>query len=54
MMSDGAFGGGFTAIDGHLLELDDEFAFSTKETREEWEEQQREFARFAAEMETIR
>ena len=51
MMADGAFGVGFTAIDGHHLELDDEFAFSMKETREEWEEQQQEFESFAAEME---
>jgi hypothetical protein len=44
MMADGMFGTGFTAIDGHHLELDDEFAFSTCETLEEWEEKQREFA----------
>lgn len=44
MMADGSFGVGFTSIDGHHLDLDDEFAFSIHETREEWEEQQREFA----------
>ncbi len=37
-MYDGMFGVGFTSIDGHHLELDDEFAFSKCETREEWEE----------------
>ena len=50
MMSDGMFGVGFTSIDGHHLELDDEFAFSMKETREAWEQQQREYAEFSAEM----
>ena len=39
MMADGMFGPSFTGIDGHHLELDDEFAFSKCETREEWEEQ---------------
>lgn len=50
MMADGMFGTAFVGIDGHHLELDDEFAFSLHETREEWEEQQREFARMSAEM----
>ena len=48
MMADGMFGVGFTSIDGHHLELDDEFAFSIHETREAWEEQQRDFAEFSA------
>ena len=51
MMADGAFGPTFVGIDGHHLELDDEFAFSLCETREEWEERQREYEGFAAEME---
>jgi hypothetical protein len=50
MMADGMFGVGFTSIDGHHLELDDEFAFSMHETREAWEKQQREEAEFRAEM----
>jgi hypothetical protein len=48
MMADGMFGVGFTAIDGHHLDLDDEFAFSMHETREAWEEQQREFEEMSA------
>jgi hypothetical protein len=40
MMADGMFGVGFIGIDGHHLELDNEFAFSIHETREAWEEQQ--------------
>ena len=44
MMADGMFGIGFTAIDGHHLELDDEFAFSLHETREAWEAEQCEWA----------
>ncbi len=47
MMADGGFGVGFTFIDGHHLELDNEFAFSTHETREEWETEQRELAEFS-------
>jgi hypothetical protein len=50
MMADGMFGIGFTSIDGHHLELDDEFAFSMHETREAWEAQQREYEEFSAEM----
>jgi hypothetical protein len=34
---------GFTMFDAHHLELEDEFAFSTTESREEWEERQRDF-----------
>lgn len=48
MMADGMFGVGFTSLDGHHLDLDDEFAFSTHETREAWEEQQREFEEMSA------
>ena len=48
MMADGMFGIGFTSIDGHHLELDDEFAFSMHETREAWEAQQREYQEFSA------
>ncbi|TVS18630.1 MAG: hypothetical protein EA424_10470 [Planctomycetaceae bacterium] len=43
MMAEGMFGVGFTSLDGHHLELDEEFAFSMHETREAWEQQQREF-----------
>ncbi len=50
MMAEGMFGTAFVGIDGHHLELDDEFAFSLHETREEWEEQQREFAKMSADM----
>jgi hypothetical protein len=50
MMAEGMFGIGFTSIDGHHLELDEEFAFSTKETFEEWEEQRIEYAEFSAKM----
>jgi len=39
---------GFMMFDGHHLELEDEFAFSLSETREEWEERQREYAESAA------
>lgn len=48
MTADGMFGTAFVVIDGHHLELDGEFAFSLHETREEWEEQQREFAQMSA------
>ena len=50
MMADGMFGIGFTGIDGHHLELDEEFAFSMIETRQAWEEKRREDAEFHAEM----
>jgi hypothetical protein len=49
MMADGVFGIGFTALDGHHLEEDEEFAFSLIETREEWEKEQQENAAFRAE-----
>lgn len=50
MMADGMFGVGFSGIDGHHLELDNEFAFSMHETRDAWEEEQRAFAGFSAAM----
>lgn len=46
MMADGMFGVGFIGIDGHHLELDNEFAFSIHETREAWEEQQLGYSEF--------
>jgi hypothetical protein len=54
MIAEGMFGISFSCIDGHHLELDDEFAFSLHETREAWEEQQREYAEFAAGVERQR
>jgi hypothetical protein len=48
MMADGMFGTSFTSIDGHHLDMDQEFAFSTVETREEWEQQQRDYEEFNA------
>lgn len=50
MMAEGPFGPCFEGIDGHHLELDDEFAFSLYETREEWEEEQAAFADYSAKM----
>jgi hypothetical protein len=50
MMASGMFGVGFTSLDGHHLELDEEFAFSTRESYEEWEEQQAEWAEMSSEM----
>ena len=49
MMAEGKMGVGFCGIDGHHLELDNEFAFSMHETREAWEAEQREYAQFSAE-----
>jgi hypothetical protein len=37
MMAEGAFGPSFSRIDGHHLELDEEFAFSMAETLKDWE-----------------
>lgn len=54
MMADGMFGVGFAHLDGHHLDLDDEFAFSMHETREAWEQQQREFAEMSAAIERDR
>jgi hypothetical protein len=51
MMADGMFGVGFTSLDGHHLDLDDEFAFSMHETREAWEEMLREFEEMSAAIE---
>jgi hypothetical protein len=51
MMADGVFGTAFTGIDGHHLELDDEFAFSMAETVEEWKKKQEEYANMGDEME---
>ncbi len=48
MMANGSFGPTFVSLDGHHLELDDEFAFSTCQTHEEWEEKQREFKEMCA------
>ncbi|MEO8494644.1 MAG: hypothetical protein ABI614_06215 [Planctomycetota bacterium] len=49
MMQSGMFGVGFTSLDGHHLDLDDEFAFSTHELHEDWEREQREFKQQSAE-----
>ena len=54
MMASGMFGVGFTSLDGHHLELDEEFAFSTRESYEEWEEQQAEWAEMSSEMDRKR
>ena len=51
MMASGIFGPGFCHYDGHALEVDDDFAFSMLDTREQWEEQQREDAKRRAEIE---
>jgi len=37
MIQDGVFGASFSRIDGHHLELDEEFAFSMVEAYEDWE-----------------
>ncbi|MCA9131132.1 MAG: hypothetical protein KDB22_28805, partial [Planctomycetales bacterium] len=37
MLADGRFGVAFDFLDGHHLELDEDFAFSLCETREEWQ-----------------
>lgn len=50
MMANGMCGACFVGIDGHHLELDDEFAFSMHETREAWEQEQREFEDMSAAM----
>ncbi|MDP7301969.1 MAG: hypothetical protein QGG09_02650 [Pirellulaceae bacterium] len=53
--ADGAFGDGpmFMVIDGHHLELEDEFAFSMTESREAWEREQAEFRCFSEEMDCL-
>jgi hypothetical protein len=48
--ADGEFGPAFLCFDGHHLELEDEFAFSLCETREEWERQQEDYRKFSVEM----
>jgi hypothetical protein len=53
MMADGIFGVGFTSIDGHHLELDEEFAFSLAETYEDWLIKQQEFAEFSDKMDRL-
>lgn len=54
MMAEGMFGVGFSQLDGHHLDLDDDFAFSTLESREDWEAQVLEFAEMSAEMDRKR
>jgi hypothetical protein len=49
-MAEGEFGPAFMSFDGHRLELEDEFAFSLAETREEWERKQEDYRKFAEEM----
>jgi hypothetical protein len=49
--SEGTFGPMFRNFDGHHLELDDEFAFSLCETREEWEEEQERYRKMNEEFE---
>lgn len=50
MMASGMFGVGFASMDGHRLELDNEFAFSTHEFIEDWQREQEEYRLFSAEM----
>ena len=47
----GMFYPAFSCFDGHHLELDDEFAFSLWETREQWEEEQQSYWEFNEEFE---
>jgi hypothetical protein len=44
MLAEGMLGVAFLSVDGHHLELDDDFAFSMCETREEWQEMQAEMS----------
>lgn len=46
MMAEGAFGPSFSRIDGHHLELDEEFAFSMAETLEDWEFENQQYGEF--------
>jgi hypothetical protein len=50
--AEGAFGSGpsFLCFDGHHLELEEEFAFSLIETREEWEREQEEYRKYSDEI----
>ena len=43
VMNEGLFGVGFISYDGYHLEMDNEFAFSIWETREEWEREKQSF-----------
>ncbi len=43
MLAEGMLGVAFMGVDGHHLELDNEFAFSMCATREEWQDMQAEF-----------
>lgn len=43
MLADGSFGTSFSRIDGHHLELDEEFAFSMAETLDDWDGGDQEF-----------
>jgi hypothetical protein len=49
-MAEGEFGPTFVSFDGHHLELEDEFAFSLCNTREEWEQEQEEYRKLSEEM----
>ena len=48
MMSDGMFGIGFVGLDGHHLDLDDDFAFSMVATYEDWVEMRLDHEEFSA------
>jgi len=49
-MAEGDFGPTFFNLDGHHLELEDEFAFSLCVTHEEWDREQEEYRQFSEEM----
>lgn len=49
LLDSGMFGTCYTSLDGHHLELDDEFAFSMFEKYEDWEEQSSEWREICAE-----
>ncbi|TWU02905.1 hypothetical protein [Stieleria varia] len=53
MMASGMFGVGFTSLDGHHLELDGEFAFSTHQFVEDWQREQDEYRAFGEEMDRM-
>ncbi len=46
MMAEGAFGPSFSRIDGHHLELDEEFAFSMTEELDDWELENHRYSEF--------
>jgi hypothetical protein len=52
MMADGSFGPAFSGIDGHHLELDEDFAFSLNDTMEDWERERAEFQDFSERMDS--